>query len=370
MRPYLEEDYGNAASRSHLYGWRAEAAAEQARESLARSLGATAREIVFTSGATEACNLAVLGVARAAGSGHVLASAVEHPAVLDPLAQLRREGFAATLVPVDGDGRVDPARVAAELRPDTRIVSVMAANNEIGTLQPLAAIATHCRERGIPFHTDAAQAVGKVPFDVEVVGADLVSLCAHKLYGPKGIGALVVRRRRPRIRIEPLLHGGGHEGGLRSGTLPVALAVGLARAVELCLEDLPAESARMLGLRERLRRALEKGLDGVAVNGSLEHRLPGNLNLAFEGVAADRLLVALRDVALSTGSACSSADPRPSHVLLALGLSEARVRASVRLGVGRFNGEAEIDHVAARLVEEVRRARAERPAGGPAWRAD
>jgi cysteine desulfurase len=290
--------------------------------------------------------------------------------VLDPLAQLRREGFAVTLVPVGGDGRVDPARVAAELRPDTRLVSVMAANNEVGTLEPVAELAAVCRERGVPFHTDAAQAVGKIPFDVAALGADLVSLCAHKLYGPKGIGALVVRRRRPRIAIQPLLHGGGHERGLRSGTLPVALVVGLARAVELCLEDLAAVSARILGRRERLRRALEKGLDGVAVNGGLEHRLPGNLNLAFEGVAADRLLVALRDVALSTGSACSSADPRPSHVLLALGLSEARVRASVRFGVGRFNDEAEIDRVAARIVDEVRRARAGRPAEGPPRRPD
>jgi cysteine desulfurase len=361
MAPYFSQDYGNAASRGHWFGWRAEAAVEQAREALAASIGASPGEIVFTSGATEADNLAVLGVARARRGGHVVASAIEHPAVLDPVARLAQEGFATTLVPVDGDGLVRPGEVAAALRDDTVLVSVMAANNEIGTLQPLAELSAICRGRGVPFHTDAAQAVGKVPFDVDALGVDLVSFCAHKLHGPKGVGALYVRRRRPRIRIEPLLHGGGHERGLRPGTLPVPLVVGFARAVALCLEDLEAESARLLALRERLRAALEKDLDGVAVNGHLERRLPGNLNLAFDGVDADRLLLGLRDVALSTGSACSSADPRPSHVLRALGLSDARVRGSVRFGIGRFNDESDIDQVAARVAEQVRLARAERP---------
>jgi len=362
MAPWWGADYGNAASTSHAVGWRAEAAVELAREALAAALRATPRELVFTSGATESDNLAVLGAARAAGGGHVVVSALEHPAVLDLVPVLRREGCETTVVPVDGEGLVDPAAVAAALRADTVVVSVMTANNEIGTLQPVEAIARLCRERGVLFHTDAAQAVGRVPFDVERVPADLVSFCAHKLYGPKGVGALYVRRRRPRIRLEPLLHGGGHERGLRSGTLPVPLVVGFGRAVELAAESLDDEATRLRALRERLRDALEKGLDGVRWNGSLSQRLPGNLNGAFDGVSADRLLVALPDVALSTGSACSSADPRPSHVLAALGLTADRVRTSVRFGIGRFNTEAEIDRVAARVVEEVRRARAERSA--------
>jgi cysteine desulfurase len=360
MAPYLDQDYGNAASKSHVYGWRAEAAVEQARESLASSLGATPREIVFTSGATESNNLALLGTARAAGRGHVVATAIEHPSVLDPVAQLEREGFAATIVPVAPSGRVDPDAVASALRDDTVVVSVSAANGEIGTLQPVAEIGEICRERGVPLHVDAAQAIAKIPFDVGSANADLVSVCGHKLYGPKGVGALYVRRRRPRIRIEPILYGGGHERGLRSGTLPVPLVVGLARAVALGLESLPDEAERLGRLRDRLKDALEKGLDGVRFNGGFEHRLPGNLNVAFDGVVADGLLIALHDVALSTGSACSSADPRPSPVLLALGLDEQRVRSSVRFGIGRFNDASEIDRVAARVVEEVRRARAER----------
>jgi len=365
MRPYHEgDDQGNAASKSHVFGWRAEAAVEQARESLAGSLGAAPREIVFTSGATEANNLAILGAARAAGGGHVVTVATEHPSVLDPVEQLGREGVATTVLPVDAGGRVDPDAVAAALRDDTRLVSVSAANGEIGTLQPLAEIAGVCRERGVPLHVDAAQAITKIPFDVDAIGADLVSVCGHKLHGPKGVGALVVRRRRPRIRLQPLLYGGGHERGLRSGTLPVALVVGLARAVAIGVESRADEAARLGALRDRLKDALEKGLDGVHVNGTLAQRLPGNLNLAFDGVAADRLLVSLHDVALSTGSACSSADPRPSPVLVALGHDEQRVRSSVRFGLGRFNDEAEIDRVAARVVEEVRRARSERP--GPA----
>ena len=368
MRPFLEEDYGNAASKSHVFGWRAEAAVEQARASLAESLGATPRELVFTSGATEASNLAILGTARAVGRGHVVTTAIEHPSVLDPVQKLAREGFAATVLPVDPGGRVDPEAVAAALRPDTRVVSVSAANAEVGTLQPLAEIGARCRARGVPFHVDAAQALAKVPFDVESARADLVSVCGHKLYGPKGIGALYVRRRRPRIRIEPILFGGGHERGLRSGTLPVAAIVGFARAVALGVAGREPEAERLGALRGRLKDAIEKGLDGVHLNGELEHRLPGNLNLSFDGVLADRLLVALHDVALSTGSACSSADPRPSPVLLALGLPEVQVRASIRFGIGRFNSEAEIDRVAARVVEEVRRAREEPPARGLARR--
>ncbi len=371
MAPYWAEDYGNAASRGHLFGWRAEAAVEQARETVARAVGAEAREVVFTSGATEANNLAVLGVARAAAPagpgeprGHVVVSAIEHPAVLDPAEALEREGFETTKLRVDADGLVRPAELAEALREDTRLVSVMAANSEVGSLQPLAELAAIAHERGVPLHTDAAQAIGKIPFDAGALDVDLVSFCAHKLYGPKGVGALVVRRRRPRIRVAPLLHGGGHERGLRSGTLPVPLIAGFAEAVALAVAEREEEAARVGALRERLRLALEKELDGVHVNGGLAHRLPGNLNLAFESVDADTLLLGLRDVALSTGSACSSADPRPSHVLLALGLPEERVRASVRFGIGRFNTAAEIDFVAGRVAEEVRRAREARPGAG------
>ncbi|MBW2313288.1 MAG: cysteine desulfurase [Deltaproteobacteria bacterium] len=364
MRPYFEDDFGNAASKSHVFGWRAEAAVEQARESLAASLGAMAREIVFTSGATEANNLALLGVARAAGSGHIVTNVIEHPSVLDAVEQLGREGFDTTVLPVDGAGRVDPEAVGAALRDDTLVVSVSAANGEIGTLQPLAEIGALCRARGVVFHVDAAQAVTKLPFDVEAAAADLVSVCAHKLHGPKGVGLLFVRRRRPRIRLQPMFFGGGHERGLRSGTLPVALCVGFARAVALGVDALDVEPARLAVLRDRLKDALEKGIDGVRVNGPLDARLPGNLNLAFEGVLADSLLIALHDVALSTGSACSSADPRPSPVLTALGLPEEQVRESVRFGLGRFNTEDEIDRAAARIVEEVKRAREQRPGAG------
>lgn len=364
MAPWWDTDFGNAASHGHAYGWRAEAGVEQAREQLAAAIGGAARELVFTSGATEADNLAVLGVARAAGRGHVVSTAIEHPAVLDGIEQLGREGFDTTLLPVDAEGLVRPDDLAAALREDTVLVSVIAANSEIGTLQPLAELAGICRERGVPLHTDAAQAIGKIPFDVDALGVDLVSFCAHKLHGPKGVGALWVRKRRPRIRVAPLLHGGGHERGLRSGTLPVPLLVGFARAVALCEEARDVEPARFAALRDRLLDQLGKELEGIHVNGSLEHRLPNNLNLAFDGVDADRLLLGLRDVALSTGSACSSADPRPSHVLQALGLPEARVRSSVRFGLGRFNEEPEIDRVAQRVAEEVRRARAERPRAG------
>lgn len=362
MLPYFGEEYGNPSSATHAFGWRAEAAVEEARERLAAALGADdPREIVFTSGTTESDNLAIAGIARA-GRGrrdHLVTSAIEHPAVLDCCSALEREGFAVTRLPVDADGLVDPEAVRAAVTERTALVSVMAANSEIGVLQPLEAIGAICRERGVPFHTDAAQAVGKIALDVGAQRIDLLSMCAHKLYGPKGVGALYVRRRRPRIRIAPLLHGGGHEGGLRSGTLPVPLIVGFARAVSLCLEEREAEARRLRDLRRRLLDRLRERLAGVHVNGSLERRLPGNLNLSFDGVSADALLVALRDVALSTGSACASARGEPSHVLRALGLSPERVRGAVRFGLGRGNTAEEIDVVAERVAEEVERARAD-----------
>lgn len=363
MAPWWSADFGNAASRTHVFGWRAEAAVEDARARIAQAIGAREpREIVFTSGATESDNLALKGVLRAgrASRDHVVTVATEHRAVLDPCAALVREGFDATLLPVGGGGRVDPDAVAAALGPRTALVSVMAANNEIGVLQPLAEIARICREHGVPLHSDAAQAAGKIPFDVEALGLDLASLSAHKVYGPKGIGALYVRTRRPRLRLEPLLHGGGHERGLRSGTLPVPLIVGFARALELAVAEREAEAARLVALRERLFAQLAQELPGVARNGDVAHQLPGTLSVRFDGVEAAALLSALPEIALSTGSACSSAEPTPSHVLVALGLSPESVAGTIRIGLGRANDEAQIDRAAARIVEAVRAQRAAR----------
>jgi len=360
MLPFFREDFGNPSSATHEYGWRAEAAVEDARERLAAAIGAAdPREIVFTSGTTESDNLALQGLARARRDrrDHIVTSCIEHPAVLDTCAALARSGFEVSVVPVDGTGCVDPDAVAQALTPRTALVSVMAANSEIGVLQPLDEIARVCAEREVPLHSDAAQAVGKVPLHVRRSGIDLLSMCAHKLYGPKGIGALYVRGGRPRLRLEPLLYGGGHERGWRPGTLPVPLCVGFARAVELCLEDLDAESSRLRGLRDRLWAALREGLPDVHLNGHPHQRLPGNLNVSFEGVVADALLPALPDVALSTGSACASASPEPSHVLTALGLPEARVRSALRFGLGRSNTAEEIDRVAERIIAVVHAAR-------------
>jgi cysteine desulfurase len=360
MLPYFSDDFGNAASKTHVFGWRAEAAVELARETLAAAVGArTPAEIVFTSGATESINLALKGAAhaRAGTKDHLVVAATEHRAVLDTSRALEAAGASVTLLPVDAQGLVDPDAVRKAIGPRTLLVSVMAANNEIGVLQPLEEIGRLCREHSVLFHCDAAQAVGKLPLDVEALGIDLLSLSAHKLYGPKGIGALYVRSR-PRVRLEPLLHGGGHERGLRSGTLPVPLIVGAARAVAISLEELSVEQPRLHALRERLLERLRGELEGVELNGHPQRRLAGNLNLSFLGVEAAALLLALPEVALSTGSACSSAEPHPSHVLAALGLPDARIRSAIRIGIGRFNTEEEIDWVAAKLVHEVRRLRA------------
>jgi len=305
-------------------------------------------------------------VARAgrAHRDHLATSEIEHPAVLDACRALESEGFGLTVVPVDGQGRVDPDAIAAAIHERTAIVSVMTANSEVGVLQRIAEIGAVCLERGVLFHSDAAQAVGRIPVDVDALGVDLLSFCAHKLYGPKGIGALYVRTRRPRIRIQPLMHGGGHERGLRPGTLPVPLIVGFAKAVDLCVEEGEAESQRLRELRGRLWDRLSTELDDVHLNGHPEARLPGNLNVSFGGVDADQLLVALHGVALSTGSACSSASPEPSHVLAALGLSAARMRGAIRIGIGRGNSLAEIESVATQLIEAVRKARRVRSAAG------
>lgn len=362
MLPYFDREFGNAASRTHAYGWRAEAAVEVAREAIARAIGSgDAREIVFTSGATESNNLALLGVARAGRSrgDHVVTLATEHSSVLEPCQALVREGFTATVVPVGRDGRVDPAAVVAAVTPRTLLVSAGWANGEIGTLQPIDAIARACHERGVLLHSDAAQALGKVPVNV-AAGVDLLSLTAHKLYGPKGVGALWVRPGRPRVRIEPLFFGGGHENGLRPGTLPVALIVGFGRAVEIAVAEREVEAARLLGLRERLLERLRDALSGVSLHGHASERLPGNLSLGFEGIEADALLASLHDIALSTGSACSSARPEPSHVLVALGLPDAAVRSCVRIGLGRSTTTEQVDLAAERIVAEVRSQRAAR----------
>lgn len=370
MAPWWSRDFGNAASRTHVFGWRAEAAVEAARETLARAVGAAdPAEIVFTSGATESDNLALQGVARALRErgDHLVTVATEHPAVLDTARALAAEGFALTELPVDRAGLVDPDDVARAITDRTVLVSVMWANNEIGVVQPIAAIAERCRARGVLLHSDAAQAVGKLPVDAGAAGVDLLSFTAHKLYGPKGVGALRVRRGRPRVRLAPLLHGGGHEAGLRSGTLPVPLIVGFARAVELALAERESETVRLAALRTRLLDRLHAGLDDVFVNGDLAQRLPGNLNLGFAGADADALLASLPELAISTGSACASARAERSHVLRALGLSEPALRASVRIGLGRGTTAEEVDAAADRLVAAVQAQRARRaPATRPA----
>lgn len=358
MMPFLREDFGNAASRTHVYGWRAEAAVEDARERLAEMLGARdPSEIVFTSGATESNNLAILGLADATATRrHVVTVETEHPAVLDPCRSLLARDFEVTELGVDARGHVDPAAIVDALRDDTLMVSVMTANNEIGVLQPVAEIAGLCRERGIPFHTDAAQAAGRLALDADRDGLDLVSVSGHKLYGPKGIGLLRVRRGgRPRLRLAPRQFGGGHEGGLRAGTLPVASIVGFARALELCLEEQEAEAVRLCGLRERLLASLEQALPGrVLVNGDRTERLPGNLNVSFEGVEGERLIADLAGIAVSSGSACSSAKPEPSHVLLALGRTPMQAKASLRFGLGRGNSLEDVDEAARQVAKAIR----------------
>ena len=363
MLPYFREEFGNAASRTHAYGWRAEAAVEQAREEVAAAIGARdPREIVFTSGATESDNLALQGVLRARGSGEIALSAIEHPAVADTARALAREGFATRVLPVDGEGRVDPAALDGVLSERSALVSVIWANGEVGTVQPIAALAARCRERGVPFHSDAAQAVGKLPVDVERDGVDLLSFSAHKVYGPKGVGALYVRRARPRLRLLPILHGGGHEFGLRSGSLPVPLVVGMGLALRIAVAERETEARRLAGLRDRLLARLAAALPGVRVNGPKDARLPGNLHLSLEGVAADALVASCPELALSTGSACASARPEPSPVLVALGLSAERVREGFRIGLGRTTSEADVDTAADVIAERAGRLRAERGA--------
>jgi len=363
MLPYLKDKFGNAASRSHQFGWEAEAAVEKAREQIARLIGASAKEIIFTSGATESDNLAIKGIAdsyRHKGD-HIITCVTEHKAVLDSCKHLEKEGFRVTYLPVRKDGLIDLDDLKRALDDKAILVSIMFANNEIGVLQPIAEIGKLCRERGVLFHTDAVQAIGKVPVNVEQQNIDLASITAHKLYGPKGVGALYVRRKNPRVELAPLIDGGGHERGMRSGTLNVPGIVGLGKACEICREEMDAESVRLWMLRDRLKEKIFAGLDEVYVNGSMEQRLPGNLNLSFANVEAEPLLMGINDVAVSTGSACSSAAIEPSHVLKALGAGDL-THGSIRFGIGRYNTQAEIDYVAARVVETVKRLRELSPA--------
>jgi cysteine desulfurase len=364
MLPYFSEHFGNAASRNHEFGWTAEKAVQKARERVARLIGADAKEIVFTSGATESNNLAIKGVAelhRAKGN-HIITQTTEHKAVLDVCRRLEKNGFRVTYLPVHTDGRINLDELWRTIDEQTVLVSIMAANNEIGVLQPIREIGALCHERGVLFHTDAAQAIGKVPFNVVEDNVDLASISAHKVYGPKGVGALYVRRKSPRVQLAAQIDGGGHERGMRSGTLNVPAIVGLGKACALAGEGMSAEAARLAMLRDRLRDSILSQLDEVHVNGSMEHRLPGNLNLSFAYVEGESLLMGLNDVAVSSGSACTSATLEPSYVLKALGADDDLEHSSIRFGIGRFNTEAEIDYVAQRVVETVKRLRELAPA--------
>ncbi len=363
MLPYFSDHYGNAASRHHVFGWQAKEAVDAAREQVAALIGASPREIVFTSGATESDNLAIKGVAgmyRNRGD-HIITVATEHKAVLDTCRRLESEGFRVTVLPVDRFGQVTAEQVAQALTEKTILVSVMAANNEVGTLQPIRDIGRVCRERGVLFHTDAVQAAGKLSLDVDDICADLLSLSAHKMYGPKGVGALYVRATSPRVRLVPLFDGGGHERGMRSGTLPVPLVVGFGRASELAIAEMADEAERLRQLRERLRQGICEALEDVRLNGHPTERLPGNLNLSFAYVDGNALLMSLRDVAVSSGSACTSAEPEPSYVLRAMGVEDELARSSIRFGLGRFNTAEEIEYVTALVIRVVKHLRAQSP---------
>jgi cysteine desulfurase len=355
MLPYLTGKFGNAASHSHPFGWEASAAVENARRQIAQLIGASAGEIIFTSGATESDNLAIKGVAEACcdRGNHIITVVTEHKAVLDTCKHLEKLGCKVTYLPVRADGLIDLEHLKDSFTDSTVLVSIMAANNETGVLQPMEAIGRLCREHGVLFHSDAVQALGKVPLDVQRMNLDLVSLTAHKCYGPKGCGALYVRHA-PELHIAAMIDGGGHERGMRSGTLNVPGIAGFGKTCEIARQEMPEESRRLHGLRNRLRDTLLAELDAVLINGSMEHRLPGNLNISFRGVEGEILMTGLKDIAVSGGSACSSDKVEPSYVLKALGLSDDDAISAIRFGIGRFNTQAEIDYVADRVVEAVK----------------
>jgi cysteine desulfurase len=358
MLPYFTTEFGNAASKSHAFGWKAEEAVEGAREEVAKLVGASAKELVWTSGATESNNLAIKGAAHfyASKGKHLVTCKTEHKAVLDSMHALERQGFEVTFLDPEKDGRLDPARLQAALRPDTVLVSLMHANNETGVVHPLEEIGRITRAAGVLLHCDAVQSAGKIPFDVEAMNVDLASLSAHKMYGPKGVGALYVRRK-PRVRLVAEMDGGGHERGFRSGTLNVPGIVGFGKAAELARAEREAEAARVLALREKLRAGIEKELDLVTLNGSLSHRVPGNLNVSFAYVEGEALMMAVKDVAVSSGSACTSASLEPSYVLRAMGVSEDLAHSSIRFGLGRFSTEEEVEYVVRLVAEKVKKLR-------------
>src|SRR4051812_41060064 len=359
MMPYLTDKFGNAASRNHQFGWEAEQAVENAREQIAKLIGATAKEIIFTSGATESNNLAIKGVAEMykEKGNHIITAATEHKAVLDTCKRLEKYGYRVTYLPVQADGFINLEDLKRAMDDKTILVTIMAANNEIGVLQPIDEIGRICKEKGVLFHTDAVQALGKVPLDVNKSNIALMSLTGHKLYGPKGVGALYVRRKNPRVQLSAIIDGGGHERGMRSGTLNVPGIVGFGKACEIAMQEMPTESKRLAALRDRLKDKLLKNLDETHVNGSMEHRLPGNLNISFVYVEGESLLMGINDIAVSSGSACTSATLEPSYVLKALGLGDDVAHSSIRFGIGRFNTEAEIDYVADRMIDTVKKLR-------------
>jgi cysteine desulfurase len=359
MTPFFTEMFGNAASRSHAFGWTAEAAVEKARRQVAAILGAHEKEIIWTSGSTEANNLAIKGAAEmyAKKGRHFITAITEHKAVLDPMKRLESQGAEVTWLPVCGKGHVDLAELAGAIREDTVLVSLMAANNEIGTLHPLAEIGKLCKERGVLFHTDATQAIGKIDIDVESMGIDLLSLSAHKFYGPKGVGALYVRRRNPRVRLTSQMDGGGHERGMRSGTLNVSGIVGMGAAAEICQQEMSQGVSHLIALRDRLEALLLAGIPDAVVNGDPEHRLPHLTNVSFPYVEGESLLMGVKELAVSSGSACTSASLEPSYVLKVLGLGDELAHSSIRFSLGRFSTEEEVDFAADRVVHEVTRLR-------------
>ncbi len=359
MLPYFTERFGNAASKSHAFGWEAEAAVDSAREQIAKLIGAAAKEIVITSGATESDNLAIKGVADAYRDkgNHIVTCVTEHKAVLDSCEVLQKHGLQVTYLPVQPDGLIDLGRLRESLTDKTILISIMAANNEIGTINPIKEIGRMAKEKNILFHTDATQGVGKLPINVDAMGIDLLSLTAHKIYGPKGVGALYVRSTKPRVKLTPMIDGGGHERGMRSGTLNVPGIVGLGKACEISQKEMSAEGERLIALRERLKAGILAEFDEVYINGHPVQRLPGNLNMSFAYVEGESLLMGLKEIAVSTGSACTSASLEPSYVLKALGVTDELAHSAIRFGLGRFNSEEEIDFTIHRVAEEVRRLR-------------
>ena len=359
MLPFFTQKFGNAASRNHSFGWEAEQAVENAREQIAKLIGASAKEIIFTSGATESNNLAIKGIAEMykERGNHIITQVTEHKAVLDTCKRLEKYGYRVTYLPVKADGLIDIEDLKRAMDDKTILVSIMFANNEIGVIQPIIEIGKLCHEKGVIFHTDAVQAVGKIPVDVNSMNIDVLSLSGHKIYGPKGVGALYVRRRNPRVQISAQIDGGGHERGMRSGTLNVPGIVGLGKACEIAGEEMTTEAARLQAMRDHLREKLETALDYVEVNGSWEHRLPGNLNMSFVYVEGESLLMGINDVAVSSGSACTSATLEPSYVLKALGLGDDVAHSSIRFGLGRFNTMAEVDYVADKVIGIVKKLR-------------